>query len=139
MEAIDTIRTRLESAPGLPATLAASWDAFELTRAVASAYAEHASPRFTMFLYAGSAARQGRDAIYTAPSAPADLADEPATIDPGGLTEDEACESLAVLMLTASRRLRAAADDAQDPRDREACAEAAAAAGELHGILSGTP
>jgi hypothetical protein len=137
MEAIDTIRARLGSAPSLPATLAAIWDAFELTRAVTTAYAEDASPRFAMFLYAAAAAHQARDAIYTAPSAPADLADLPDVIDPGELTEDEACRLLAELASLASRRLHTAADEAADPRDRDACREAAEASDELRGILAG--
>jgi hypothetical protein len=138
MEAIDTIQARLESACDLPATLGASWDAFELTRAVTSAYATQASARFAMFLYAGSAACRGRDAIYTAPGAPPDLADFPGTSDLGGVGEDEACGLLAALVLLASLRLRAAARDAADSRDRDACQEAAEAAEEVRGILTGT-
>jgi hypothetical protein len=137
MQTIGTIRARIEAASGLTEVLAASWDAFEFTRAATSAYAERAPAELAMFLYAGSAACGGRDAIYTAPSAPAELADL-AGVDAGGPGGNEAAGLLAGLALAVSRRLRAVAGQAADPRDRDACAEAAGAADELHRILTGT-
>jgi hypothetical protein len=137
METVDAIRARLESAQDLTGILRASWDAFELARAITSVYAERDHTRLAMFLYAGSAACVGRDAIYTAPSALQDLTDLPHIDDVGGLREDEACDLLAVLALTVSQRLSASAADATDQHDRDACAEGAAAAGELRDILTG--
>jgi hypothetical protein len=138
MEAIDRIHARLESAPDLPATLAAGWEAFELARVITSAYANGARTRFATFLYAGSAACEGRDAIYTAPSTPRDLTEITVTDELQVLGEDEACDRLADLARTLSRRLRDAAGEAMDPADREACEESAQAADELRRILTGT-
>jgi hypothetical protein len=138
VEMIDVARRRLEQALSLPETLAASWRAFEVAWAVSSACAERGSALFPAFQTAVLAACRGLDSLCSAPSMTLDLPALPDTADPGELDEQECCDLLADLTLALSRRLRAAARDATDPHDRDACDEGADAADELRDVLTGT-
>ena len=71
MRQIELTGQRLREADGVAGVLAAGWEIFELIGGLAAACAEQAADLYPAFMFARSAAADGRNAIAFAPSAPA--------------------------------------------------------------------
>jgi hypothetical protein len=136
MNQIKRIQQHLIDADGVSGVLLASWQVFELVRAVAGARADQASEMYPAFTFARGAAVSGRNAIAFAPSLPADCAPWPGT--PALVTGDlyEVADAVADLASVLCRRLREAAGLAADPGDRVACEKAASAAARISRLLA---
>lgn len=121
----------------LPGLLAAAFDAFEVIRIIARASDKLAPGSFAAFMTTAEAAVQGRGAITGSPSLPpgpaAPITRRVVTVSSAG----EARAALAVLAGLLASRLAEAGTVAPPPADRAACAEAAAAAGQIRQIMTG--
>ena len=139
MHDIDSIGARLRASGDLAATLAASFDAFEVIRRAARACENRDLGLLPAFMLAAGAAVDGRNAVAAAPSLPRanGNADRPGRPEPGADLHDIA-DGLAALGALLARRLPAAAADATTAGDRAACADAAQAAAQIHRLLAGT-
>jgi hypothetical protein len=125
VDQIKRIQQHLIDADGVSGVLVASWQVFELVRAVTGANAGQAADMYPAFTFARGAAVSGRNAIASAPSLPADRAPWPDT--PAPVTGDvyEVADAVAKLASVLSGRLREAAGLTADPGDRVACENAA--------------
>jgi len=133
---INLTRQLLADAGGLPAVLAAGWDAFELIAAIASAGAGESAGLYPAFTFARGAAASGRNAIACAPSMPPVPAGAArGQTEPAG-DVDEVADALAGLASALSSRLREAAGLAADTADRSACLDAASDAGRIARLLA---
>jgi hypothetical protein len=139
MHPIGAVRARVESAGGLPETLAAGWDAFELMRAAAercSADPGDPGPLFAAFILSAASAANGRDAVLAAPALPRGEAAGIAAGDAGPGDLDHVADELAALASALTTSLLAAGRGAADPADRAACAHAANEAGKIRELLA---
>ncbi len=136
MNQIEVIQQHVIDADGVSGVLSASWQVFELVRAVASASADQAADMYPAFTFARGAAVSGRNAIAFAPSLPADYA--PWRDTPAPVTGDvyEVADAVAELASVLSGRLREAAGLAADPGDRVACENAASDAERISRLLA---
>ena len=136
MDQIKRVRQHLIDADGVSGVLFASWQVFELVRAVTGANAGQASDMYPAFTFARGAAVSGRNAISFAPSLPADRALWPDT--PAPVTGDvyEVADAVAELASVLSGRLRETAGLAADPGDRVACDNAASDAERISRLLA---
>ena len=136
MDQIKRTQQQLIDADGVSGVLSASWQGFELVRAVTGANADRASDMYPAFTFARGAAVSGRNAIAFAPSLPADYAPWPDT--PAPVTGDvyEVADAVAELASILSERLREAAGLAADPGDRVACENAASDAERISRLLA---
>ena len=136
VDQIKGIQQHLIDADGMSGVLFASWQVFELVRAVTGDNADQASDMYPAFTFARGAAVSGRNAIAFAPSLPADCAPWPGT--PALVTGDlyEVADAVAKLASILSGRLREAAGLAADPGDRVACENAAGAAERISRLLA---
>ena len=125
MDQIKRIQQHLIDADGVSGVLVASWQVFELVRAVTGANAGQAADMYPAFTFARGAAVSGRNAIAFAPSLPADH--EPWPGIPAPVTGDvyEVADAVAELASVLCGRLREAAGLTADPGDRVACENAA--------------
>lgn len=137
MHQIDLIRQRLADAGSLPAVLAASWEAFELITAIASARAGESADLYPAFTFARGAAVTGRNALAFAPSLPPGPGDR--VQGPPGPAGNicQAADALAALASGLSMRLRESAGLAAGTADRSACENAAAEAARITELLAG--
>ena len=127
---------RLADAGDVPAVLAASWEAFELVAAIASARAGDSAGMYPAFTLAGGSAVTGRNALAFAPSMPPVPPDtEENTPEPAG-NVDEIADVLAGLASALSSRLRQAAGLATTAGDRSACEDAASEAEQITRLLA---
>jgi hypothetical protein len=136
VDQIERIRQHLIDSDGVSGVLAASWQAFELVRAVAGASADQAPDMYPAFTFARGAAVSGRNAIAFAPSLPTDH--EPWPGIPAPVTGDvyEVADAVAELTSVLSGRLREAAGLTADPGDRVACEDAASDAERISRLLA---
>ena len=137
MHDIGSIGARLRASGDLAATLAASFDAFEVIRLAARGCENRDLGLLPAFMLAAGAAVEGRNAVAAAPSLPRanGNADRPAGPEPGADVQ-EIADGLAALGALLAGRLPAAAADATTPGDRAACADAAQAAAQIHRLLA---
>jgi 2-hydroxychromene-2-carboxylate isomerase len=120
----------------LPELLVASFLAFEDIRLAARGCEDLVPELLATFMTAADAAVSGREAIAAAPS----LARAIAARDQGSLTADrdvmKVIGALGMLGSLLSRRLADGAVMATAAADREACLDAAAAAGRVSGLMA---
>jgi len=133
---IELIEQHLAEAVGVADVLAAGWEIFELIGDLAAAGAEQSVDLYPAFMFARSAAVDGRNAIAFAPSVPAGgaaLSGRPVL-----RTDDvsEVADALAGLASALSMRLRAMARLAADDGDRVACENAAHDAERISELLA---
>ncbi len=134
MLSADAVLARLDAARGVPAILAATWDAFDFIRASAAELADPGSDVYAALLLAAVSAAAGRDAVGFAPSMPAGPGGEPAG-DPGagGIQAADVIAGLAAALLG---HLSAAAGQAPVAGDRSAFERAATEAGSIRDLLA---
>lgn len=135
MAGTETLAQRVEQASGLPALLAAGWEAFEFIAKTAPAYDDpDVSDRGYAFMLAGAAACRGRNALACAPSLPDDDGTPDAEVCVLG---DDMQAAMALADLAAVLRQRLAEVCARTLRrdDRRASEAAMAAAAETHALL----
>jgi hypothetical protein len=135
---IEMMEQHLGEAVGVADVLAAGWEIFERIADVAAACAEQSVDLYTAFLFARSAAVDGRNAIAFAPSVPAVGA--ALSGGPGLWTGDmsEVADALAGLASALSMRLQATVRLAADDGDRAACENAARDADRISELLAGS-
>jgi hypothetical protein len=131
------MRERLTAAGGLPDTLTVSWDCFGLVQALADDRADQNPSMFAAFMFAAESAKEGKDAIGWAPSAPIMTGMGGDHLGRGPEDPDELADSLAGLASELSVALVAAARQASDPGDRRACEQAACQASRIGELLAG--
>lgn len=136
MKQIEMIEQHLGEAVGMTDVLAAGWEIFELIGDLAAACAEQSADLYPAFMFARSAAVDGRNAIAFAPSVPAvgaALSGRPVL-----WTDDvsEVADALAGLASALSLRLQATARLATDDGDRVACENAARDADRISELLA---
>ena len=137
MSSLMTAADRFRAARGLPAVLDAACDAFEQILTVIAAFEEATSTGMALaFLFAGTQAANGRDAMLFAPSLPPTAlhATSPAGERCQPDTRDLQAAIAALAELLASGLGHAAAAAAGG--DRAACYDAAACATRIHGLLT---
>ena len=125
------VQARVRQPTGLPETLAAGFDAFEAIRMTARGYQDRVSGLFAAFITTADAAVDGREALTVAPSLPLPDGTGPGDVVAAGADAGQAADALAVLAAVLRDRLTDAAALADEPDDRAACQEAAAAAGRI--------
>src|ERR1022692_1886990 len=127
MTSMTGVRQRLARASCLPELLDAAYDAFEQMLTVIRQHDDPASGLFVPMVMAAASAANGRDAVGWAPSLPrrslhpeqaGGNASRPQTALDAAAGVAGVCEILA-------GRLAGAARQAADPRDRDACLDAA--------------
>ena len=136
MKQIELTGQRLREADGVAGVLAAGWEIFELIGGLAAACAEQAADLYPAFMFARSAAADGRNAIAFAPSAPAvgTAFSGDAELPAGEVSE--VADALAGLASALSVRLQATARLAEDDGDRAACENAARDADRIGELLA---
>jgi len=127
---------RLGQAASLPEVLAAGFDAFETIRITARHHQDQLPGLFAAFMTAADAAVDGREALTIAPSLPRHGHTEPAIAVPPDAGTGEAADALASLAIMLRDRLTQAAARAGAPGDREACQQAAEAAGRIGELMT---
>ena len=128
----------LTEADGVAGVLAAGWEIFELIGALAAACAEQAADLYPAFMFARSAAADGRNAIAFVPSTPAADAAIAEGAELAAADVSEVADVLAGLASALSARLQAAARLAADDGDRTACRNAARDADRISELLAGS-
>lgn len=125
------------AADTLPGLLAAAFDAFEVIRIIARANDRVEPGGFPAFMAVAEAAVQGREAVSAAPSLPPGPAESitRSIVRAGDVNEVRA--ALAALAAPLASKLADSAAAAPPPGEREACAEAAAAATRIQRIMTG--
>ena len=136
MKQIELIEQHLREAVGMTDVLAAGWEIFELIGDLAAACAEQSADLYPAFMFARSAAVDGRNAIAFAPSVPAVGAalSGGAVLWTDGMSE--VADALVGLASALSMRLRATALLAADDGDRVACENAARDADRISELLA---
>jgi hypothetical protein len=130
------IEARLSQAGGLPETLAAGFDAFEVIRMTARDWQDRAPGLFAAFMTAADSAVDGREALTIAPSLPPADGARPGDTAASGADPGQASETLAALATELRDRLTRAAAVAVLPGDRAACQDAAQAAGRICQLMA---
>lgn len=136
MQGFEEIEERFVRAEGLADELAAGWEAFQFIVLVADHYSGRTTEQFAMWMFVISPACEGRDYLGLAPSTRRDPAVYVEIPDLRTVSEDNAADGLAAIAGTLAKRLRELADVTSGPADARACAKAAEAAAELHGLLA---
>jgi hypothetical protein len=131
-----TIQARLRQAAGLPEALEAGFDAFEAIRMAAREHQDQAPGLFAAFMTAADAAVDGREALTVAPSLPPSGRARPSRAVPADADAGQAADRLAVLAAVLRDRLTLAAGQADTAGDRDACQDAAAAAGRVCELMA---
>jgi hypothetical protein len=136
MNDLPALDARLHHGADLPATLAASFDAFEAIRSLARRCQDVDPDLFAAFMTTASEAADGRDAITTAPSLPLGAADPPDTAPMPADDPAAAADAITALATVLARRLDDAADQSATPGDRAACRDAAEAASGIRQVMT---
>jgi hypothetical protein len=137
MPGTGALTDQLEAASGLPAVLAAGWDAFDFIVQAATGYDDPGNgSRGFAFMLAGTAACRGRNALACAPSLPDDDSSPEPDIQVLG-DETQAAASLGALAAVIERRLADARSATLGHDDDRACQAAIAAATETYALLTG--
>ena len=143
MNRIAAARIRLTRVEGVPAVLAAAYDAFEDILLVVRHHEERAGTEFPAFVLAALDAASGRDWIGDAPSLPPlpvrphPAAGAPDLLD--GSSWAQVALEVAGLAQLLAEVLAAAAVRAGNPQDRACCQQAATFAGRVRDMLGGAP
>lgn len=138
VETLEAVQMKLGDADDLDSVMVAGWEAFEYVQDVAYAYAGLKTTGFATWMWAMGPANDGGTAIEPF-RVPRRTWPKP---DPGKLAtperEDDAFRDLAKLAEQLHGKLSMAARDPRPERvyDAEACGRAAAAALELHELLT---
>jgi hypothetical protein len=133
---IELVEQHLGEADGVADVLTVAWEIFDLVGALAAACAERTTDMYPAFVFARSAAVDGRNAVAFAPSVPtvgAALSGRP-VLWTGDVSE--VADALAGLASALSMRLRATARLAADDGDRVACENAARDADRISELLA---
>jgi hypothetical protein len=136
VKSLDAARAQIDTANSAPGVLGAAWDAFELTRLVARAYANRVAYAFAMWTPVIPPACDGRDALGFAPSTSPGPGLVHDLSDLGSTSEDQAADDLADLAVTVAAKLLAISAETVTARDTDAIARAVGCAEELRGLLS---
>ena len=131
-----TICDRLQRDEELPVLLDTAYAAFEVLLAAAEERQDPASGMFAQFVYAATAAANGRDAILFAPSLPVRPL-RPADTGVNGWGSSSDVRDLATLSEVLCHVLSQAAATVPGPEDQRACRHAAQCAVEIHRLLTG--
>jgi hypothetical protein len=134
--AVDCATAVLEQATTVTAILTASLTAFQIIHQLARSCEDRKPHLFAAFFTATGAAIEGREAIMLAASPPPVSHPAEITAPPDTDAEDIA-DSLAALAAVLAGRLVDAGTMATAPGDQAACLKAAAAAREVHRLLTG--
>ena len=139
MQTISDIQARLEATPraadSLADTLVVALDGFGALLECCRAAQDQSVALFPAFAFAAAAAAKGRHIVLTAPSLPALGRVTGAALGVQGDHEIVA-DALAGLAGALSGHLAAAARQARDPGDRDACHAAAEQAGQVRALLA---
>ena len=138
MTPIPRTQQRLRHTAGLPAILAAAYDAFEDMLLAVRAHEDPAGGLFAAFMMAAAAAADGRDAVGFAPSLPpCHSQDGPAGDDAAhaGESAENSAAAAASLSRLLMARLAEARRSSSDPADQAACADAIRCAKTIHDLL----
>jgi hypothetical protein len=136
MTRIATICDHLQHNEELPALLDTAYAAFEVLLSAIEDCQDPASGMFAQFVYAATAAANGRDAILFAPSLPVrPLRPADASVDGWGSGSD--LQDLATLSEVLCHVLAQAAAAVPGHEDQSACRHAAQCAVEIHRLLTG--
>jgi hypothetical protein len=134
---IATICGRLQRDEGLPALLDTAYAAFEVLLSAIEDRQDPASGMFAQFVYAATAAANGRDAILFAPSLPARPL-HPADTSVNGRGSGSDAPDIVALSKVLHQVLAQAAAAVLGQEDRRACHHAARCAAEIYRLLTGT-
>lgn len=136
MTRIATICDRLQRDEGLPALLDTAYAAFEGLLSATEERQDPASGMFAQFVYAATAAANGRDAILFAPSLPSRPL-HPADTGVDGWGSGGDVQDLVALSELLCHVLAQATAAVPSPEDLRACRHAARSAAEIHWLLTG--
>jgi hypothetical protein len=136
MTHVATICDRLQCDEGLPALLDTAYAAFEALLSAAEERQDPASGMFAQFVYAATAAANGRDAILFAPSLPVRPL-HPADTGINGRGSGSELQDLATLSEVLCHVLSQATAAKPGHEDQKACRHAARCAVEIHRLLTG--
>ena len=137
MRQTSTAETRLREATTVPATLSASFEAFEVIRLLARGNEDRVPELFAAFMMAADAAIDGREAVTIAPSLPPAASHHLPSKPTAGGDVGEIADAMASLGTLLGDRLYRAAAIAEAPGDRTACEEAAEAARRICELMAG--
>jgi hypothetical protein len=127
---------RVHQAAGLPEILDAGFDAFEAIRITARACQDQVPGLFSAFMTTADTAVDGREALTIAPSLPRHGYTAPGGAAPADTDAGQAADILAALATSLRERLTEAAGQAGLPGDRDACHNAAEAAGRICQLMT---
>jgi hypothetical protein len=136
MTDIDKTLTRLDIAAGLGELLAAAWDGFGVLLAGCRDGERRSAELSAAFAFAAVAAAEGRLILESAPSLPAGGDAATGTLVCVNADPDIAADNLSGLAQALGTCLSAAAGKARLAGDRQACAQAAAAAARAGELLA---
>jgi hypothetical protein len=136
MTHVASLCDRLQRDEGLPALLDTAYAAFEGLLTAVEERQDPASGIFAQFVYAATAAANGRDAILFAPSLPARPL-RPADACINGSESGSDLHDLATLSEVLCHVLSQAAATVPSHEDQRACRHAARCAAEIHRLLIG--
>ncbi len=136
MTRLATVRDRLQRDEGLPARLDTAYAAFEALLSAVQDQQDPASGMFAQFVYAATAAANGRDAILFAPTLPVRPL-LPADTDVNGRGSGGGVQDLVALSKVLYQVLAQTAASVPGQEDRMACHHAARYAAEIHRLLTG--
>jgi hypothetical protein len=127
---------RVRQAASLPEILDAGFDAFEAIRITARTCQDQVSGLFAAFMTTADAAVDGREALTIAPSRPRHGGTAPGGAAPADTDTGQAADILAALAAALRERLTEAAGQAGLAGDRDACHNAAEAAGRICQLMT---
>jgi hypothetical protein len=133
---VGSAEVRLRQAATLPDVLDAGFDAFEAIRITARSCQDQVPGLFAAFMTTADAAVDGREALTIAPSLPRHRGTEPGGATPADTDTGQAASILAALAAILCERLTQAAGQAELPGDRDACRDAAEAAGRICQLMT---
>jgi hypothetical protein len=136
MTQADGMRARVEGAGDLAGLLAAGRDAFGLLLDACRDGQDRPGGLFAAFAFASAAAAQGRLVLASAPSLPAGQAAQASHDECVSGDLETVADGLAGLAQVLGGCLSAAARQAGNPGDREACEDAAVQAARVAGLLA---
>jgi hypothetical protein len=136
MEAIASVRARLEKADSQVAMLSVAGEAFRLVCRIADEYAVPGSESFATWAWVIAPACEGLEALGADPSIPRSLTQNPEAGDLPEDSEDETADLLAGLAASLVRGLASASAAAETREDRRAFQRAADAAEKIRELLA---
>ena len=114
-----------------------AYETFEAIRTLARSCEDRSPDLFAAFMSAASAAANGRDAILTAASRPSHISEAAERHQPShSHTPADVADWIATSVIRLAASLDRASEHAEVRHDRRACAEAAAAARQIHQLMA---